>query len=427
MDDKQFDDIIKKKLSEYEEPGFDPSALSALHSQLASTRAWPWYSRYRTELLMASGMALCTLIIVWSQWYFREIENDLLKKNTIVISDQHEQIKNLLSEITMLKNHTPDTVRVIERSENSPTDTYSIILLEQIANLQEDLGKMQKYLETYQSNAEATSSEILRGENVYGLSNEQESGYSYLHSKRLHPKQNRTKSAHAYDSSKIQPSAQNTERTLSTKTLRDLQKHYHKGIGIHVGPTVEISRGIYDGGIPKIDIAGGVLGDFILSPFISIETGAKFSHRVYEISEEDLASRPLPDVDSTLGPLTYADVDSWLLEVPLNLKYRFPLTRKTNLIGGLGYSARLYTRQLFEYSYGIDGNPDASITTSTEISKVQLYPGTLNISLGLDHQLKNNKILETSLFYQHGLGEAGVEKMRANFFGIRSTFWFTVK
>jgi hypothetical protein len=31
----------------------------------------------------------------------------------------------------------------------------------------------------------------------------------------------------------------------------------------------------------------------------------------------------LPDVDSTLGPLTYADVDSWLLEVRLNLKYRF--------------------------------------------------------------------------------------------------------
>ena len=32
MDDNKFDDIIKHKIGEYEDPQFDPSALSALHT-----------------------------------------------------------------------------------------------------------------------------------------------------------------------------------------------------------------------------------------------------------------------------------------------------------------------------------------------------------------------------------------------------------
>ena len=55
------------------------------------------------------------------------------------------------------------------------------------------------------------------------------------------------------------------------------------------------------------------------------------------------------------------------------------------------------------------------------------YPGTLNISIGLDHQLKNKKAFETTLFYQHGLGESGLEQVKASFLGVRSTYWFTLK
>jgi len=35
--------------------------------------------------------------------------------------------------------------------------------------------------------------------------------------------------------------------------------------------------------------------------------------------------------------------------------------------------------------------------------------------------------LETSLYYQQGLGEMGVESNGSNYLGIRGVYWFTVK
>ena len=87
----------------------------------------------------------------------------------------------------------------------------------------------------------------------------------------------------------------------------------------------------------------------------------------------------------------------------------------------------IYTKQVLEYSYDFDAVPSGHITESHIIADITRYTGTLNISLGVSKRLKNNKILETSLYYQHGLGEMGVEKMNSNYVGIRGTYWFTVK
>ena len=420
MDDQRFDHIIKEKIGEYEEPGFDPTALSALHHQMAMVSPWPWYSRYRTELVTASGMILCTLIIVWSQWYFGRRGDNLMKENTAEINAEQAQIESLLNEITVLKNLPPDTVQFIE----GPTSAvYSGVLTQRIAKLEDVLMKLQNDLKAYQSGSQEALSD---SENLFDSSEGWENRSLSFRSNRIQPKQKEQESSYAYNRTLIKPSRR-MQPTLSAETMRDLEKHYRKGIGIRLGPTVEISRGLYDAGTSKIDFAGGVLGDFIFSPSISIETGVKFSHRFYEVAEADLTGRPLPNVDGTLGPLAYADVDSWIVEVPLNLKYRYPINMKTNWIAALGYSSLIYTRQVFEYDYTIDGNPNAHLNTSVNINKTKMYPGTLNISLGLGHQLKNNKILETALFYQHGLGEAGVEKMKANFFGIRGSYWFTIR
>ncbi len=198
---------------------------------------------------------------------------------------------------------------------------------------------------------------------------------------------------------------------FSAKTARELEKHYRKGMGIRLGPTLDLSKGFYDQGTGGIDIAGGLLGDFIVSPSLSVETGAKFIHRYYEISEEELNTNlTLPYVNPDLAPVTQADIDSWMIEVPMNLKYRYPLSLKTYALVGLGYSSVIYTKQVLEYSYNFDAIPSGYITEPHILTDVTRYSGTLNISLGISKRLKNNKILETSLYYQHGLGEMGVEK-----------------
>ena len=215
---------------------------------------------------------------------------------------------------------------------------------------------------------------------------------------------------------------------FSAKTVRELEKHYRKGMGIRLGPTLDLSKGFYDQGTGGIDIAGGLLGDFIVSPSLSVETGAKFIHRYYEMSEEELNTNPtLPYINPDLAPITQAEVDSWMIEVPMNLKYRYPMSAKTYALAGLGYSSVIYTKQVFEYSYNFDALPSGYVTEPHSNNDVTRYSGTVNISLGISKRLKNNKILETSLYYQHGLGEMGVEKNLSNYVGIRGVYWFTVK
>ena len=111
MDDQRFDDIIKQKVGNYEDTEFDPSSLAALHHQMAGLSVWPWYSRYKTELLVAGGMTLCTLLIVASQWYYTARENDLLKQNATEVVALQGQIKSLIREFGSLRNspHTADS------------------------------------------------------------------------------------------------------------------------------------------------------------------------------------------------------------------------------------------------------------------------------------------------------------------------------
>ena len=424
MDDQRFDDIIKEKMGDYEAPGFDPSALSALHHQMGTFTDWPWYSRYRTELLLSSGLVLCTLIILWNQWSFSSSQIHALEKNDLLLKNQQAQIDKLQHEIVKLKRLSPDTIRIIEIKED-PSHLNSFYL-QQIKALEHTIQKMK----------EANLAEGEGTEQLTTASTElpvmpipmspTEHFYRNLFTIRLVPRRENKESVHATPD-KVEPN-KITDRQLSAKTIRDLEKHYRNGIGIRVGPALEISRGFYKVGNSRADLVFGVLGDFIVSPSLSVETGAKYTHRFYEITNEDaLSQMQLPGVDTNLGPVVNADIDSWILEIPFNLKYRYPLSLKTHLLGGIGYSSLMYTKQVFENYYELNSDPLAQINTTHTVDKFTLNPGMLNFSIGLSKEMKNKKLIETSLYYQYGLGEIGVEKMGANFLGIRGTYWFTLK
>ena len=417
MDDKDFDDIIKRKVGEHEDPVFDSSALSSFHRRMATLDYLPWSSRYRTELMIGSGIAISTFLIIMSVWLLNTNTSESHKKNNLLIHDQQKKITELQAEINVLKKKKPDTIYITQVNEVTMRDVESRMeeMKLTILKLKEDIAQIQSPSTGFDSLSFGTTS------NSYF-----EPHNAALFSSKILPAEKSEKSMKAVPKPIEERKQLHTK--FSVKTARELEKHYRKGMGIRLGPTLDLSKGFYDEGTGGIDIAGGLLGDFIVSPSFSVETGGKFIHRSYEISEaESNSNLTLPYVNPDLAPVTQAEIDSWMIEVPINLKYRYPLSLKTYALASFGYSSLIYTKQVLEYSYDLDAVPSGHISESHIIADITRYSGTLNISLGVSKRLKNNKILETSLYYQHGLGEMGVEKMNSNYVGIRGTYWFTVK
>jgi hypothetical protein len=85
---------------------------------------------------------------------------------------------------------------------------------------------------------------------------------------------------------------------LSVATIRDIEKHYKKGVGIRIGPLVESSLGLYDVGKGNASANIGFMSDFILSPSLSTEVGFKYSKRYYEIDRSSDFARAISEGDS---------------------------------------------------------------------------------------------------------------------------------
>ena len=419
MDDKDFDDIVKRKVGEHEDPVFDSAALSSFHQRMETMDYIPWYSRHRTELVIGSGIAISTLLIIMSGWWLNNDASHALKKSNLLIQDQQKKIIALQTEINTLKKRKQDTVYITQANMSDAEYRKLEEMKSTIVMLKNDIAISSAKMQSLSTLSDSPSLETTS--NVYNDPLD-----SYLFSSRVIPSEKNQNSMRAIDTSSCE--REKSRAQFSPKTARELEKHYRNGIGIRLGPMLDLSKGFYDQGAGGIDIAGGLLGEFIVSPSLSVETGAKFIHRVYEIPEDELNSNlTLPDVNSDLAPVIQADIDSWMIEVPLNLKYRYPLSSKLYALAGLGYSSVIYTKQALEYSYNFDAIPSGYITEPHTINDVTRYSGTLNISLGISKRLKNNKILETSLYYQQGLGEMGVESNDSNYLGIRGVYWFTVK
>ncbi len=428
MDDQRFDDSIKNKVGDYEYPGFDPTALATLHHQLGAVSSIPWYSLYRTELLVGSGIALSTLIIILSQWFMSNNTTEILNEKIIALNTQQQEISKLQSEISFLKSTSPDTIRIIEIREQ-PSSTYTSLLY-RIKLLEREAAR--KEIIVLDSGSESTP--VVNDNFEYFKFNGNQvnplvSVYQRSFSKRLIPREFDRESFHAVpDNSTFD--AQYNAKKLSANTIRDLEKHYQQGIGIRIGPTVELAKGYYsEGKQGSIALTYGMLGDFILSPSFSIETGIKYSKRYYDISDNAVLMKlPLPDVDESLGTLQSAEIDSWMFELPIALKYRYPFSLTAHLLGSVGYSSLMYRHQIFEYSYAYPLAGDTfTLGSEYESNTASFYAGSFNITLGVSKRLKNSEILETSIFYQHGLGEKGIERINANFLGVRGVYWFTLR
>lgn len=428
MDDQKFDDIIKGKLQNYEERGFDPSSLASLRHQMAAAPGTSGYQRYRHEIITGLAIAISTLLILGIQNYWNKKHSaELVEAIRASMKTSSPGAELQTDSLSGRKNTHPDTVRIIEYRYDRSEDYQSLLLL--VTALEKEIQQLrnQQTLSSDYDHASVFSDSPVSSRIRNPLLKKAESGYA--HARRVLPRKPDHKirtdfrASHKRENTIVRP--------LSQKMAREMERHYQKGVGLKLAPVIETSKGIYSSGTGQFNIGYGLLSELVLSPSLSIEAGAIYSKRYYEIgSKEELTGFPLPGVNESSGDLQKAEVDNWILELPLNVKYRYPASLTTHWVGGIGYSPQLYMKQIFEYDYAFDDGSGSSgfVTHSIYESKsARLYPGTFNFQIGLNHQLKNHKQIETSIIYQHGIIKMGIEKNKTSFIGLRGTYWFTLR
>ena len=452
MDDNKFDDLVKNKVGEYEPPGYDPSALADLHYRMASQYSVPWYTKYRSELAVAAASVAIMIALLWGQRKIGEIENQGLRSEIEQLQRDRAAFKEIQDMVKTLGT-APDTVRVFEY-RNTDEQLYQRLMAEIEAlkgQLQKDrvptlenispdgqlvyLGRETQLPSDALRKLKRDGTLVKRGEHLFLLATTgiEPGGSPWLAqrkgivSEHLLPEYKFVLDTSYIQEDLVVSKVIEKPVEISIKQMREIEKHYQKGIGIKIGPSVESYYGRYHVGEVEQGWGGGLMSDFLLSPSLSTETGVIFHGRIY--STESLQELTLPPPDPQLGEFEELEITSRMYEIPLNLKYRYPINLQSNFVGSVGVSGLLYSYQKIEYLYEfeVDDDLEFPVESSFQRDKYRWSFGTLNASLGLNRKLKNEKEIEISLFYKYGLSEMGFEQVNADFFGLRGTYWFTVK
>ncbi|MEQ9166325.1 MAG: hypothetical protein RLO12_08705 [Fulvivirga sp.] len=454
MDDSRFDDIIKNQVDEFDQVEFDPSALAGLHYKMDSSIRSSFYSRYRNEILVAAATTVIAVLILFG---INHSGNNvaLLQQQIADLKNQNEKVGelgNLLQESKNQQIVPADTIRIIEYRNSN--DLYYNRLVSEIDQLRRQLneGQNQSRLVSdtfrrdlvYLGREDQVSDDILRelengqivqngdylflvvddlvvaGQNPYLVKRK-----GLTHEYRL------PEYFFIWDSTSTDDQLANVEPVpvqISVKKLKELEKHYQKGVGIDLGPTVSMQNGFFGSNSPFNALGGGVMIDFIMSPVWSIESGLIFNAADYEVDRENLGLLNLPAPDPVYGEVDNAEITSWFVEIPATLKYRQRISQRNHLVYGAGASAFWYTKQAIEFGHLFETSTiTVPVESSYRIRQHELYFGTLNLSLGFSTSLKNNKRLEASLVYKNNLGKLGAEQIEPDFLGVKASYLFKAR
>ena len=152
MDDQEFDEIIKRKLNDYEDRGFDPGSLAALHRHLPEPASGvPWYTRYHHQVIISATVVLA-LLLLGTQWYWNRRNVRILMDELSALKTQIGENATLEDELNRLRNLPLDTVRIIEVRDEGFTGSRSLLL--QYRMLESEVHDLRHQLVTLHSRTE---------------------------------------------------------------------------------------------------------------------------------------------------------------------------------------------------------------------------------------------------------------------------------
>ncbi|MEN7547135.1 hypothetical protein AAG747_04405 [Rapidithrix thailandica] len=430
MDDRQFDREIQEKMKNYQGEAFDANHLESLHQRLDAVVATPWYIRYRSELLFI----LCILLLMLFYFFLYPF----FYKNSYLIESQYinsglqtlqEQQDKLLEENKKLLNQLEQ-----QRQQTSQLKAELYNTKKELVISEKNTAYLQNALWVYAQEKRGSSFSLRKGEGAWvhqallpkvppGVATSNDWFESGLLSFDPVLQEGET------------PPKKNASGMLSGKTRLKLKQHYWRGVGIQLGVVGGLSKIKSDLGEGDFNPEMGLLGEFRFTPSWSLEAGVKYNLWTHEIEDKFLLEQlNLPNFKSGLGALEATEVESFLLEFPLNLRYRHPVANRFSLVGSMGISPVYYITQKFEYDYKVDFQLDsvnyAQLTVNDKSPRQKLgklYSGTLNLAIGGNKVFSDRSQFEVMLSYQIGLREMGIERMKPNLLALRARYWWKVK
>lgn len=424
MDDKQLENILKNKLDGYQDFEYDESASTAFNERISMLDARPWYIKYSTVSLVAASFALFALM---NYLIIKDLNKSSEQRWKAEIIDYQNEIIKLQNKANQLNLKSADTVYLLASSGlNQPSPITVSQVLENQSLLQRLIEKL------IQNSTNNTIKDINEKEifpMVASLTNIP-SDYSIIGNDII-PNQI---SLTAKRKNNTINKAFNKKGKFSIKTIRNLKKHYSKGIGIKVGGELEFLANLPNEGTIKSTVRTGILSEFVLSPSISIETGLKYFQRKHSINRNEINLNTFPGIDESLGVFKDSKIESKILEIPVNLKYYHFISNNKQIYLTTGYSPNIVLSQNFQNNYNLSdrvgespSNEPITISNSIKYNKSMWDRGTINVGLGLSYDLSENKIVQVDAFYQRSVSGLGREDINQNLFGVKLAYQFRIR
>jgi len=469
MDDKRFDEIIKKKAAGFVDSGQDPNALQDFRNRMQQTRvATGTSSRWsRNTAMMVGSIALFTLINFGISWYFSHKREAASLSELADLRSEKDQLVDLKQELIELRSIKTDTVYLYRITDNASTSQAFAP-----SSAPNSGSYSSSFQEPYDSNESLAASDprnhYLRLANDQQLSQELKqflSNHNLLMTTtegdfRLVVQDATVAPVRHSLASGVQPadriylpqyipgvsvyeqfapqSPMPEKKKLPNKMVWALEKHQHRGIDWQFGVEGMIQKSHFDVGDGSKNAGFGFMTEAILSPTWRVETGVNLGIRSYRVREDEIASLPpdffnsYPGYDDQLGELIAMESDAELIRIPFNLKYFNILDHNKKWYVSVGATPQWAVRQEIDFKYQLDPltPPDEDVEfvsfvgSGKEVSAAY-YTTTLNLGLGTEVYLNEKFRWQLGVFYERGLSKVGVENRElTGSYGVKTSLWF---
>jgi hypothetical protein len=446
MDDNNFDDLLKDKLRNYEDPTFDPSALEGLRDRLSNFQPTRWYASNGLRIAFVSSLFLLTSI---NTYFFIYNSNPNgknytpLPENKRPYSKKIDSLKAVIEQLQWklsgqnvpLSSPVSSTSPKFQLPLSTENKSNDISLFDPVYKIR--LGSKENIpLTVYNElkNAGFLADEhgevlliVPKKTNTATLTNLQTSLTDLL--------------VPTPQPGRLQLISTNTEITGAKKPMvsfidgepslaakNTLEKHYFNNLGVQLAPHVDLVKGIFSQGSGGITPRVGLTADWLFSPRFSMESGIDYSTTKNLLSQYEIPS--YAQYNPQLGNCEAATLTNRLVSAPLGLKYRQWVSGRSQLILKGGYTPYWTLTKQSQYNYVHPGSypSDADVTTTLyNQHSIKYFGSTISIASGFTIKRDKNKgTWEALLYYEHNLGE-GFEQKSMQLIGLRTAYWFKVK
>lgn len=436
MDDEHFDDLLRKKLRDYEDPVYDPSSLASLRERMAWSSPAPWYARRPSTSMVLSSLLLFTLInaaILYFGFYPGKEPakpTDQSEHQTATIDSLYQVVTHLQGQVAALQSSaessvrkpvtqheiaavTPSNVAPIHHVKSGILSTRTNVDLRQPERLAQDHRIVHPTSDSLSNRLAGTR---LPAPHAFAPDTLLLATPVLFYAKQA--------------TGRLSDSTRPFEGKTSLSTQKAIEKNYYHGIGIAIGPHLDLEDGIFSQGSGRIAPRLGVTSDWIFSPSVSMELGADYQNLVNVVKGNSLNLQD-PETAQYGTPQSVRRIANLLL-TPLALKYRTSVSARNQLIAKVGATPyfNIYGETQYTYLYSNGGQDnDAIQLTTVDHDKQRSYFGTaLTAAVGLtSKRKKNHDSFETSLFYERTLGATGFSGEGIQLVGLRTGYWFHLR